>query len=843
MPRISLAVNLATRDGTLTKDAQLKNCIIEKTDNGLAITKRPGLSLSSALGAGTAQGGIYYNGQAVWVLGDSLATNGAGIPTLSAFSSTTSVPKPTNADVGTGKAGYLVDHGGNLYSIGGRNNSDTTVSVYKSTNHGANWSTISTPWTSTILATTNNAVSLGGFIYAIGTTTSPGRVERSADGVTWTLCSTDLTGGTGHDIDGLIVHNNLLYALETFSSINPKIWSSPDGAVWTAVSSGIAALANRSRMGFASLNGKLYLIGGIAGATIYDTVYVSSDNGANWTLLVSGVAFGVRAAMATWVANGRLWIGGGATTAALLGPTNDVWSSSDGSAWLLAAATSAWSARKSPSFAVHNGSLYIGAGLVAGPATVNGLFFATPTVSSTITLSPAPATSGLPFDLTLIPATATTPVGIFLKSTEVAYYYNGLTVTRITDADYPSSTVRGVVYLDGSIYVMNAKGIIYGSDLNDPTSWNALNFISANAEADAGVAIARQLNYIIAFKEFSTEVFYDAGNATGSPLSKVGNALLEVGLAASGSIAYSDNTIYFMSQSRQKGRSIMKMNGYTPEPISSPDVERVLNADDLDTIYSFVVKLSGHTIYLLTLVTSDFSLAFDISTSAWTRWTTLSAAGGVSVTSLVVQSDGTILATMAAPHGKSDGDPTTIAGASQSACNGRFNIFYDSSIHSTSQFSYEPSSSVTGSITGTITAVFYTESSFRAAYYARSTSSDLILDKSNGNVYSFDASLYDDNSVPINVESRTQIIDDETIVNKFQGRMAIIGDRNSTTIIARWSDDDYQTYSQYQTIYLNDEQPELRRIGRFRRRSFHVRHTDNSKLRLVGIEPVIKGGG
>ena len=40
-----------------------------------------------------------------------------------------------------------------------------------------------------------------------------------------------------------------------------------------------------------------------------------------------------------------------------------------------------------------------------------------------------------------------------------------MTVTKITDAQYPTTTVRGIAYLDGTYYVMNPNGQIFGSDL------------------------------------------------------------------------------------------------------------------------------------------------------------------------------------------------------------------------------------------------------------------------------------------------------------------------------------------------------------------------------------------
>jgi hypothetical protein len=85
--------------------------------------------------------------------------------------------------------------------------------------------------------------------------------------------------------------------------------------------------------------------------------------------------------------------------------------------------------------------------------------------------------------------------------------------------NFPTTCVKGWAYLDGTTYVMDANASIRGcATINDPTDWSdVLNRITAQIEADGGVFLSHQLVYVIALSQWSTEVFYDALNPTGSP--------------------------------------------------------------------------------------------------------------------------------------------------------------------------------------------------------------------------------------------------------------------------------------------------------------------------------------
>jgi hypothetical protein len=443
---------------------------------------------------------------------------------------------------------------------------------------------------------------------------------------------------------------------------------------------------------------------------------------------------------------------------------------------------------------------------------------------------------GLPFDFILTEVAAGT-VGFVFKSTHDAFYYNGTIVTKITDADYPAVTVRGVAYLDGTYYVMDANGVIYGSDINAPLSWNALTFITAQMEPDGGVYLGRLLNFIVAMGTYTTEFFYDAGNATGSPLSPYTSSMLNMGCAVAESVAQTNNQLIFMGVSKQKGRSIYVLTGTAPEPISTPSVERIINADDLAAVASFCVKISGHNFYVLTLGTTGITLACDLTTKDWKEWTSSVVQATKTPALTYSTATGLVTASLAA-HGYSDVDPVVIAGGSPTAYNGVYNITYVDA----NTFTYTPLTVPASTpATGTITSQGWTTGPFIGKFYTGFSSTDLIQD-SHGNIYTMSTGTYTDNGNPIDVRIRTALLDGGMDSMKFFGRLEVIGDQTATTLYVRYTGDDYQTYSPYRPVSLAGKRAMLTRLGRDRRRAFEVRHTDNTPLRLEALELTVEKG-
>ena len=181
--------------------------------------------------------------------------------------------------------------------------------------------------------------------------------------------------------------------------------------------------------------------------------------------------------------------------------------------------------------------------------------------------------------------------------------------------------ISGCVFLDNYAFIGTSNNRIYNSGLGDPTTWDALNFLSFEQTTDILVGIVKHLNYLVAFGSNSTQFYYDASNAVGSPLGVAQSYTSEIGCASGDSIVATDNTVLWMGLSKTHGRSMYMMDGVSPIKISTNNIDKFLEADNLSKVTAFCYKFSGHTLYIMTLHNTNQTLVYDIMAKQWYQWT------------------------------------------------------------------------------------------------------------------------------------------------------------------------------------------------------------------------------
>ena len=217
---------------------------------------------------------------------------------------------------------------------------------------------------------------------------------------------------------------------------------------------------------------------------------------------------------------------------------------------------------------------------------------------------------------------------IILMNGLKSYTYNsvsGLSASLDTiDTDFPPAAVKGWAYLNGFSYVMTANAVIQQSELNSVdavSSWNPLNFVTAQIEPDKGVYLSKQLVYVVALKQWTVEYFFDAGNETGSSLSPVQGMKVNYGCASADSVQRINDTLLFMCSSQLASYQIAMLNQGQVTIVSTPAIDRLIANANLNVVYSWQLSMNGHIFYVLTIVSSNLTLVYDITQDLWTQWT------------------------------------------------------------------------------------------------------------------------------------------------------------------------------------------------------------------------------
>lgn len=446
----------------------------------------------------------------------------------------------------------------------------------------------------------------------------------------------------------------------------------------------------------------------------------------------------------------------------------------------------------------------------------------------------------------LVLETGSSGADFVIKTETEAYYYSNPTFTQVLDVDYPATTVRGLVFLDGTYYVMTPEGTIHGSAINNPASWSALNVISVQNEPDRAVMLARQLNLIVAFGEYSTEFFYDAANPTGSPLGSYASAFLEIGCANANSVAYAENTIFFMSSARHKGRSIQILEGTNPRVVSTPNIDRLLDADDLANISSAFLKFDGHGYYILTLGTLGVTLAYDLTANLWAVWTILKPLQfntriGTPVRSATNQLTIPLVNDTGTNELFEKGAPISLTFKTGGVEHFIIREKTETSIV-LDFYKWDLIDDDTLILDFVDLVTLYTEQPFSLFSTTTNGNKQYAQDTTTGAVYALRSDSFTDGLAPINMKIRTSQLTGETNDFKFFNSLDLVGDRINDSAYIRYSDDDYRTWSKYRAVNLNLERSFLSRLGRARRRSFEIVSLANNRVRFSALHLTLLKG-
>lgn len=195
--------------------------------------------------------------------------------------------------------------------------------------------------------------------------------------------------------------------------------------------------------------------------------------------------------------------------------------------------------------------------------------------------------------------------GLFVLSGGVVYQYDGTALTATAFPD--SAAVASICDLDNFLFaVRQDTGTIYFRVPGD-TTWNALDFFSAEREPDPAIAVRALSDALYVFGSSSVEVFGITGNVD-APVSRIDGLGMSRGVKDKYAIAKLDNTLFFIGENNVAYR----ISG-TPVRVSDNGIEDALNRSSTATCFTYTV--TGHEIWVIRLDAEN--IAYDASTGQW----------------------------------------------------------------------------------------------------------------------------------------------------------------------------------------------------------------------------------
>lgn len=208
---------------------------------------------------------------------------------------------------------------------------------------------------------------------------------------------------------------------------------------------------------------------------------------------------------------------------------------------------------------------------------------------------------------------------VFTDGTSLKTIDSANTVVNTVDADFPTPIAVAVVFIDGYLFVVKAGTFdIYNSNLNDPTAWTAGDFISAEMVPDPLTTIAKLNNYLIALGTSSIEYFWDAANATGSPLQRNDTPVKFNGYISG--LAQYGNKIFYIGNTTEGSPGLFQLEDFKIKQLGNESFNRQLEAtSSAYTGWNGTISvINGHVFYLLTAGT--YTYAVDVDSGLWSRW-------------------------------------------------------------------------------------------------------------------------------------------------------------------------------------------------------------------------------
>jgi len=197
------------------------------------------------------------------------------------------------------------------------------------------------------------------------------------------------------------------------------------------------------------------------------------------------------------------------------------------------------------------------------------------------------------------------------------YCYN-VSTEAFDVIDIPASTI---CFVGGYFIADDTGGKFRVSDLYDGSTWDSLNFGTAEAEPDTLVSVYNNHGELWLFGKYTTEIWYQKGSGT-PPFARTSGGVIDFGCAAPFSIAKGNNTIFWLGNKRNGSSGqfagVFMADGYNARLISPPSINYILDNYSINNdAFAYIYTDEGHEFYELTFPSANATWVYDITTGFW----------------------------------------------------------------------------------------------------------------------------------------------------------------------------------------------------------------------------------
>jgi hypothetical protein len=184
-------------------------------------------------------------------------------------------------------------------------------------------------------------------------------------------------------------------------------------------------------------------------------------------------------------------------------------------------------------------------------------------------------------------------------------------LTQITDVDFTARGASKVRFVDNYLLFLEPdSGRFFGADLASATSFDSLNFATAEASPDNLIGMEVDHRQVILFGEETIEIWENTG-VSGFPFERVINGFVEIGCFNGDSIAKCDNSVFWLANDY----TVRRLDGVTPVRISTHGIEKIIQASTISTAKAFSYSQGGHLFYVLSF--NEATVVYDATTQKW----------------------------------------------------------------------------------------------------------------------------------------------------------------------------------------------------------------------------------